>query len=223
MADKLIRGSTDLKLSPEGREQIRFVATCFRKIGGFWRVYTSSQKRAVETAAILAGGSEYTQLEKPLDSLTSWCLGGYEGQPVDKVLKSIQDLVANRPWVVPPGMGEKSTKVGESFNAFKARVLDEVRRLMDLITAHPGKKIGVVTHFHDIQLIRAWLAKYHGEPGTDSNLYDARVYNTDNGYPGEVLLLHKVGVKWLFDPVNVTTMKSRPGLYFVRHGATAWN
>lgn len=224
MPDKLVRGSTDLKLSPEGRDQIRFVASCFRKVGGFWKIYYSAQKRAVETAAILAGGSEYTQLEKPLVSLESWMLGGYEGQPVSKVLPAIKDLVTNRPWVVPPGMGENSTRQGESFNEFRTRVLDEVRRLMDVITAHPTKRIGAVTHFHNIQLVKAWLAKYDGEPDGDSDNYDASIYNEDTGYPGEVLWFRKEGKKWKITQIDVTKMKvGMPGIYFVRHGATDWN
>ena len=221
--DKLVRGSTNLKLSPEGRDQIRFVAKCFNRIGGFWRIYTSAQARAVETSAILGAASEYTSIERPLASLESWALGGYEGQPVDTVLPHIQDLVANRPWVVPPGMGKDSVKPGESFNEFKTRVLDEVHRLMGLITAHPGKRIGVVTHFHVIQLLRAWLTKYHGEPDVNSDLYDAKIYNEDTGYPGQAWWLRRDGAVWKFTLLDILNMKGLKGLFFIRHGATDWN
>lgn len=223
--DKLVRGTTDLHLSNEGRDTIRQLSRLVEEKGGFWRVYCSDQSRAVETAHLLVKHSHNTTFMSPTKNLSSWALGGMEGKPVKDVLPEIKRLVSEAPWVVPVGMGKNSLHKGESFNEFKTRVLDEVRRIMDVLTEHPSKRIAVVTHFHDIALVRAWLAKYKGKPGVNDDLYDPTIYNEDKGYPGEVCWLHKQGDIWklneMIDLNNFPIMPS--GIYFVRHGSTNWN
>lgn len=220
---KFIRGSTELRLSAKGRKEMLALNKEIVKKGCFWKIYYSDQMRAAESAHLLVNDCT-TVFERPQSGLESWHLGGYEGQPIEKAVPHIQDLVANRPWVVPPGMGDQSTKPGESFNAFKSRVLDAVRRIMDEWVVNPKKRIAVVTHFHDIQLIDAWLARYHGEPEPDDDQYSALTYNRDIGYPGEVIWLYRLGKKWHFD--RLKTFEDHhfgPGIYFIRHGDTDWN
>lgn len=224
MPDKLVRGSTDLHLSVDGRDEIRKLGNEFERLGGFWRIYSSTQSRAVETAHLLVKNHHNTTFMAPTKNLESWMLGGLEGKPVKDVLPFIQDLVAKRPWVIPIGMGLLSTRPGESFNSFKTRVLDEVRRIMDTLLQHPTKRIAVVTHFHDIQLVRAWLAYYEGEPGVEDDMYDAKIYNDDKGYPGEVVWLRREKGKWLTDTIKIEKLQVLlPGIYLVRHGSTNWN
>jgi len=224
MPDRLVRGSTDLHLSNEGREGIRKLSDEIEKRGGFWRIYSSTQSRAVETAHLLVKNHHNTTFMTPTKNLESWMLGGYEGKPVAEVLPAIQDLVANRPWVIPPGMGPLSTRPGESFNQFKTRVIDEIRRIMDVYLEHPTKRIAVVTHFHDLQLVTSWLAKYHGDPGPNDDLYDAKIYNEDRGFPGEVHWLRREKGLWKCSVVDIGKWPVLPaGIYFVRHGSTNWN
>ena len=220
---EVVRGSTELRLSQKGKNQIAELNKEIVKRGGFWRIYYSSQMRAAESAHILVQNTP-TAFMAPSKELESWHLGGYEGQLIKDVLPNIQNLVSHRPWVTPPGMSEASTKPGESFNHFKDRVLNKIRELMSLWEEHPGKRIAVVTHFHDIQLIDAWLAKYNGQPGVEDDLYDPKIYNRDIGEPGEVLWLRKVGKKWKFDRIDIKRFPILlPGIYFIRHGATNWN
>jgi broad specificity phosphatase PhoE len=225
VGDKLFRGSSDLKLTPEGREYMRELNAQILKKGGCpWKVYSSTQARAVESAHLIAQGCLNTQFARPCEAWNSWFLGSYEGQPVDKYLNDIKDLVANRPWVVPPGMGPASTAPGTSFNSFKSRVLDETRKLMTELDEHSSKRIFVVTHFHVVRLIEAWLAKYGGEPGPQDDLYNAKVYNEDRGYPGEVFYLRKRDGKWFFSLVDCEKLPAfLPGGYLFRHGATSSN
>ncbi len=221
----LIRGSTDLHLTPEGRNGAIETGKAFSRLGGCpWRVYTSPQARALETAHGLTLGCLSTVLMAPDEGLASWYLGGYEGQEKSKVLPQIQDLVANRPWIVPPGMGEKSTRSGECFLDFKNRVLVEVKRLIDLMEQHPTKRIMVVTHFHCINLIRAWLAKYLNEPRPIDVGYSAKVYNQDIGNPGDTYSLYKKGDKITFADFHVDKAKDvPPGIYICRHQMTLYN
>ena len=222
---KTIRGSTELVLTTEGKEEIRALNREIIKRGCFWRIYYSTQMRAAETAHILTQNCPSTSFMRPSPELESWHLGSYEGRLVVDVLKDIQDLVARRPWVVPVGMGPKSTKPGESFNTFKNRVLSKVRELMTLSEEHPTKRIGVVTHFHDIQLLDAWLAEYQGKPGPEDDFYNPTIYNQEKGYPGEVIWVHKArDGAWKFTRFDITKYAVLPpGLYFIRHGSTAAN
>lgn len=220
---EVIRGSTELNLSSEGKEHAAELNKHVKRLGGFWRIYYSSQMRAAHSAHLVTQGTE-TKFMAPSPELESWHLGGYEGKLVKDVLVDIQDLVAERPWVIPPGMGPESTKPGESFNQFKNRVLDKIRELMALWEEHPTKRIAAVTHFHNIQLVDSWLAKYDGQPGNEDTEYDSKIYNLEVGEPGEILWLHKVGKKWKFDRIDITKWPTLPpGIYFIRHFKTGWN
>ena len=222
---KRIRGSTELRLSLHGRNAIAELNKQIVKKGCFLKIYYSSQMRAAETAHIVAQNCPSMQFMAPSKELESWHLGGYEGQLVKDALPHIQDLVKNRPWVIPVGMGDASTKPGESFNKFKSRCLDCVQRVMEEWEQHPTKRIAIITHFHNIQLIDSWLARYKGEPGPGDDEYDPVVYNNETGYPGEVIWLHKLssGV-WKFAKIVLEKMPILlPGIYFIRHGDTAWN
>lgn len=222
---KTIRGSTELRLTSEGKEQISLLNKQVISKGCFWRVYYSTQMRAAESAHILTQNCPSTAFMRPCPELESWHLGGYEGQQVADVLTDIQDLVARRPWVTPVGMGPDSTKPGESFNHFKSRVLDKIRELMAVSEEHPTKRIAVVTHFHDIQLLDSWLAEYKGRPGPDDDFYNPNIYNQEKGEPGEVIWVRKAkDGEWKFTRVKIDKLAVfPPGLYFVRHGATAAN
>lgn len=230
---RFIRGSTELRLSAAGRKQMIELGKQIKDKGCFWKIYYSDQMRAAESAHLLTLGCK-TEFQRPCADLESWHLGGYEGKLVKDVLPQIQDLVAKRPWVVPSGMGEKSTKMGESFNTFKTRVLDAINRIMEENRVNPTKRIGVVTHFHDIQIIDSWLAYYNGTPEPGDDKYDPKVYNKDIGYPGEVIWLHyqqwpenEGGPKWEFDRLTSKELSSweilPSGIYIIRHGDTDWN
>ena len=225
MPDKRVRGSQDLNITLEGKDEIRRVNAEFLKRGCPWRVYSSSQTRAIQSAYIAVQNCESVTIMKPCPELESWHLGGLENRPVSEVLPLIQEMVAKKPWVVPAGMAPNSTSPGESFNAFKTRVLDKVRNIMDVFDEHPTKRILTVTHFHVNRLIESWLAKYRGNPGIEDDMYEPTIYNEDKGRPGDLYLLRREpDRRWSFKPLNpVKYSVLPPGIYSLRHGSTNLN
>lgn len=224
-----IRGSADLHILPESREKVRELGKTFKRKGCFWRVYSSTQARALETAHAIATGCPDAQFMTAMPDLESWHLGGFEGKlKTPEILKEIQELVEKRPWSTPSGMGKDSTIPGESFLMFRNRVLNAFKQLMECCEKHPSKRILVVTHFHDIQMLDAWLAKYDGCPGPQDVEYDPKIYNQDKGFPGEVTWVGKTKEKWIFKRLDKDLDKGfptplPPGLYVVRHEKTDWN
>lgn len=222
----LIRGSTDLHISPEGKIQAYKLSHLFSGKNVPAKIFTSTQNRALETAHIIFEGCKPSPEFHLEQDLESWHLGGYEGKEKEKVLKEIQSLVAARPWAIPAGMGEKSTKPGESFLAFRTRVLRVIRDILEQKKKDKNSIYSVVTHFHDIRMILAWLAKNGGRPGPQDVSYDPKVYNVDTGEPCDVYMLSEKNGELKCEKINIESFMGKllpREIYLIRHAKTEWN
>jgi len=206
-----IRGSSEIPLAPEGREQA--IKLAMRNAGQFHKIYSSSLGRTKDTAAALLAANPNAQIHVT-DELHPWRLGGDEGKPVDDVISDMHDRVENRPDTpATKGRGPLSTKDGESFNEFKNRSLDAVRAA--LADHQPGERTALVTHYRNIRAVQAWLNK--GAPANNEIDTKTMTQKGDSN-PGDMFYMH---------PGSKTLMKvdraDQPGVYLIRHGATAWN
>lgn len=204
----VIRGSSDVPLTAEGKAQaLRLGQETKGKIDC---IYTSPLERAKDTAEQIHKTNPKAEL-KVKQELMPWKLGAIEGQPTQQMLPKMHDLILNHPDQVPPGKGPKSTAEGESFNHFRKRVLGFIQ---DEIKEHDPKDVDIyVTHYRDIKIVEAWLAKGHSK---DLSIDTSVMLNKGREEPGEMFKMEN------FRLVPVTSI-SGPGIYFARHGRTEWN
>jgi len=206
-----VRGSSEIPLSPKGREQAIELAQA--NSGKFNKIYASSLGRTKDTAAALLATNPGAQVHVT-DELQPWRLGGDEGKNIDKVLPDIQDRIENRPDDPgTKGRGPISTKDGESFNEFKNRALDATRAA--LADHDPGDKTAIVTHYRNIRVIQSWLNK---GANANNDIDTKTMLEKGDSDPGDMFYLH---------PGSKTLLKmskaDQPGVYLVRHGHTDWN
>lgn len=206
-----IRGSSEVPLAPEGREQAISIAQ--RNAGRFHKIYASSLGRTKDTAAALLATNPNARVHVT-DELHPWRLGGDEGKPADEVMPDMLDRIENRPGEpARKGRGPLSTQDGESFNDFKNRSIDAVRAAM--ADHQPGERTALVTHYRNIRATESWLKA--GAP-TDNTIDTKTMLQKGDSQPGDMYYIH---------PGSKSLMKvdsaEHPGVYLIRHGATAWN
>lgn len=101
-------------------------------------LYTSTLARARETAVAFEG--LWRLPARPEDALREINCGSLEGMPLAELERDLPDLAArNR----AQQDDEFAWPDGESYRAFRARVLDALRRIAGY---HPGGRVAVVTH-----------------------------------------------------------------------------
>ena len=142
-AEDRFAGATDVDLSDEGREQTQRLAERLRaeKIAA---VYASPLGRTVETASILAG--PLGRKVETRDGLREISHGRWERLTRKEVEERFPEEAAaweEDPFTFAP-------KGGESGLAVTARALPV---LIDLVKAHPGEAILVVSHKATIRLL----------------------------------------------------------------------
>lgn len=122
-------GWRDEEMSERGRTQIM---TLKKQLPALQKVYTSDLKRCREAAGILSPVNE------PSSMLREYNFGVFDGCTYEdlKENEDYQQWLNNMESVTPPG--------GESFTAFKNRVLFFVAKLLD--THCLNEPIGIVTH-----------------------------------------------------------------------------
>ena len=146
-ADDRFAGITNVQLSDEGREQVRRLAARLQteKIRA---VYASPLDRTMESARILA---EPHKLEvQPRDGLREISHGHWEQMTRKEVEKAFPEEAAaweKDPYTFAPTGGESGLAV-------TARALP---LLMDIVRAHPGSNILVVSHKATIRLLLSSL------------------------------------------------------------------
>jgi len=184
------------------------------------RIVSSNLRRAVQTATAISKATGIPVSDKT-DGLHPWHLGEMEGQPTDKVLKRINDLVTKRPNERVPGRGPKSTAEGEPFNGFKRRFLGTMSKLMKHHETNPNDRTIAVSHYRGGKLTEAWARK--GFP-KDFSIDTPHMTGTGSP-PGSVQHLRKsAGGKWKLSPADMKHGgRLKPGIYLVRHGSTSWN
>lgn len=206
---EFIRGSSEVPLSPMGREQAIDLAQ--RNAGKFNKIISSSLGRAKDTAAALKATNPDAQVGVS-DQLHPWRLGGHEGKPVEDVMPDLLDRIENRPGEnAPKGRGPLSTKDGESFSDFKDRSLNATKAT--LMSMKPGEKVAMVKHYRNIRADAAWLAA-GAKP--DNSIDTQTMLEKGDSKPGDMFYMTPKGLQ-------KTDVADQPGLYLIRHGATAWN
>ena len=208
---EMFRGSSDINLSQQGREEAHEVAKATK--GKFSMIFASPLKRAQETAKIVQDTNPKATI-KTVDALEPWFLGHHEGEKVTP--ERVADLnrrIKEAPDEKIPGKGKKSIGEGESFNDFKDPLIKHVQRLISLFD--PSRKILNVTHYRDIQAIKSWLA---AGANKDRSIDVDEMTHKGSQKPGALYVL-KV------PSLNFQEVKHADGngIYFLRHGATEWN
>jgi probable phosphoglycerate mutase len=146
-AEDRFAGATDIPLSDAGREQVRRLAV---RLSGesLSAVFASPLGRTMETASILA--QPHSMEVQPIDGLREISHGHWE-QLTRKEVEERYPLEAaewdSDPYTFAP-------KEGESGLAVTARALPA---LIDLVRAHPGGRILVVSHKATIRLLLSSL------------------------------------------------------------------
>lgn len=209
---EVFRGSSQINLSRQGYQEAHDAAR--RTANSFTSIHSSPLKRARDTAYIVARKNPQAGHVKPTTALEPWFLGQHEGQPVTPArIADLHDRVVNKPDSPIPGRGPKSSGAGESFNAFLHPLLSHVQH--QLADYKPGDKPLNVTHYRDIQAVKAWLAKGHpGDRGIDKGVMTAK----GSQHPGGLYHLDPSSMH-----LTAAEKADKPGIYFLRHGTTEWN
>jgi len=209
---EVFRGSSNIDLSPQGVQEAHGAAQ--RTAGQFTEIHASPLKRAQDTAKIVSRANPQAGPIKTTPALEPWFLGQHEGQAVTpERLADINDRIRNRPNDPVPGRGPQSTGAGESFNQFKDPLIQHVQQ--QLANFQPGQKPLNVTHYRDVQAVKAWLKA--GHPPTREVDPD-EMASKGSQHPGDLFRLHPADMR-----LTPAKDAKQDGLYFLRHGATAWN
>lgn len=230
--EDIVRGSTNIPLSDAGRMQARMRAAQFKRRGGVDTIISSSLHRAIETAQSVKDANPQASFKDVTAQLHPWHLGGLEGKPTMSILPQMNALITQYPDRMPPAPAQDSQSTdreGETFNQFRRRVFDYLGPLFQRYLAFPNQKILVVVHYRDKKLLQAWQKKGFPE---DYSVDPMEVTRKD-GEPGDVSLLYATDIKkqpsgnwgkWHLGGVKMDTpLPLRTGIYFMRHGFTAWN
>jgi len=216
----VIRGSTNIPLAPEGVQQAREIGAKLAAKGGLDVLYGNEQmERVRQTKDGIAESNPNLQRLDSRDAFDPWYLGQHEGRPTQDVLDEMHRLIKN-PQIPAEGRGEASTKPGESFGNFRDRFVGGLREAMADYEDNP-QKVGVVTHYRDLKMLEAWLKK-----GVTNNRFDeAHMLAKGDDPPGTVLkFAPDANGKWGLERISLDDKKPlENGIYFIRHGMTAWN
>ena len=163
----LMQGRSDFPLNERGEEQARLLGQCFRRAGvRFDAVYASPLRRAVQTAALIAGEDADIRVDERLVEMD---YGPYEGMdlrhPAPEVLAFFMDFV-NVP--APAGM--------EKLSAVTARL---GRFLEELKPACAGKSILISTHAIALKRALEYLTPESGGSYWAKNIGNCAVYRTE--------------------------------------------
>lgn len=210
----VVRGSSEIPLSEEGRAQMSRVSKKLK--GQIDKIYCSDLGRAIESLAIVNSTNPRARIKAVTAKLNPWRLGGHEGQPTEKVLDDMLDRIANRPDVpAPEGRGPLSTRDGESFNDFRQRALKCINHIVQKWT--PNERILIITHYRDIRVVCAWLE--NGAP-KDLSIDSSEMCKKGDSEPGDLFRLNPAKMA---QGLSKAESADEPGVYLLRHGATEWN
>ena len=200
-----VTGSADIPLSDAGVQQIKQLAAAQPK--PFDYVISGSDQRFVDTA------SAFSDNVAREPALNGWARGADEGKPAADVNEDHTQLILN-PDRRAPGVSPISGKPGQTRNEFEKPLISEVRNTLDNLA--PDERALMVTSGGGLQFIDAWGAA--GSPGT--------LAQSDREEMAKRPYWSQTGQLFLFDPKSgLTKVKdnSKPGLYFIEHGATQFN
>lgn len=144
-----IQGQTDTLLNEKGREQARELAGRLKEGYGIRTIYTSRQKRAQETAAVIGQAIHVDPIVK--DGLEEISFGRWEGYTWRQVREQFpgeyQAWYGNRRYQVPPE--------GESYQ----QLLDRLLPALEGIFEENGENVLAVTHSAVIMTLMSYIYK----------------------------------------------------------------
>lgn len=143
-----LQGHRDSELTPLGKQQARWLGAKLKDVR-FNAIYSSSSKRALDTSDLIRGTRDIPLI--PMDSMREIHLGAWEGRKRIDVEHTDSDrhfAFWNKPHTYVPVNG------GESFIQLSERVIPA---LTELIAAHRGGTLLIVTHAVTLKLIMAYF------------------------------------------------------------------
>jgi broad specificity phosphatase PhoE len=146
-AEDRFAGATDVPLSDEGREQARRLALRLQR-EPITAVYSSTLQRTIETARLAIEPRELPVI--PREGLREISHGRWEGHTrgeVDALFPEEASAWEQDPYTFAP-------QDGESGLAVTARALPA---LLEIVRAHPGEQVLVVSHKATIRLLLSSL------------------------------------------------------------------
>jgi broad specificity phosphatase PhoE len=152
---KKIQGQKDPPLSNYGKREAKLVGRRFKGLP-FDAVYSSPQRRALETARAIVGSKADIFIDEDLREI---CLGKWEGRTVSQIRKKEGESFER--WVVRPD--RVPIPGGEDFRAFVRRVKNALRRIERdhqnsnvLLVGHGGVISTYVTVVLNIKPVDVW-------------------------------------------------------------------
>ena len=134
--DKIFRGSRDIPLNDQGREEARLAGE-WLKGETIHAAYCSPLSRARDTGEAIARHHGLKVADLP--GLTDLCYGDWEGLPLTEVKVKYADLY--RQWETAPHTVRFPR--GETLDEVKARALAAVVEVLD---RHPGQTVLLAAH-----------------------------------------------------------------------------
>ncbi len=144
-----IRGWIDVPLDKSGIEEAHQLADKLTKIVEHVDtavLYSSDLQRASKTADII--GRQLGKSVMKTYALRPWNLGDFQGNDSEEAAKAMPSFVKDTPNAAVPR--------GESFNSFKRRYLQELKKLLRDIEVH-GRSIIAVAHYRNEKMAEAWI------------------------------------------------------------------
>jgi phosphoserine phosphatase len=134
--DKIFRGSRDIPLNDQGREEARVAGQWLRE-ETIHAAYSSPLSRARDTASAIARHHQLPVADLP--GLTDLCYGDWEGLPLAEVKVRYAELY--RQWETAPA--SVRFPGGENLNGVKARALAAVE---EVLRRHPRQVVLLAAH-----------------------------------------------------------------------------
>ncbi|MGA9754439.1 MAG: histidine phosphatase family protein [Desulfobaccales bacterium] len=134
--DKIFRGSKDIPLNDQGREEARLAGE-FLKGETIHAAYCSPLSRARDKGEAIARHHHLPVADLP--GLTDLCYGDWEGLPLAEVKVAYADLY--RRWEAAPATVRFPN--GETLDEVKARALEAVE---EVLRRHPGQIVLLAAH-----------------------------------------------------------------------------
>jgi broad specificity phosphatase PhoE len=134
--DKIFRGSRDIPLNDQGREEARLAGE-WLKGETIHAAYCSPLSRARDTGEAIARHHHLAVADLP--GLTDLCYGDWEGLPLAEVKITYAELY--RQWETVPATVRFPK--GETLDEVKARALEAVE---EVVRRHPGQVVLLAAH-----------------------------------------------------------------------------
>lgn len=153
--NKSLHAANDVEtLNLTGREQIEATGDRLKELSPS-KIYSSTEKRALESAQILARRLGIPMEE--IDGMQEWNLGVFAGKASDEVRKVLSSMTFRQRYDYVP-------EEGESWKVFEARLIAAVQKIVE---KNKDKTVVVVTHGGVIRALMPFLLNIKEESYKD--------------------------------------------------------